>query len=410
MLKQFILLVSILLMTSTVEGKNKYEEIDKVSRRIPDSLTTIDEISHFLTDKLEHTDEKVRALHIWITHNIKYDLNQINNVVGYGSYDEMVQETINSRKGICGHYAQLFYHLCKSIGVKSYVISGYTREEGSSQISDLNHAWNAVQIRNDYFFIDNTAAAGYLNDKGEYVHDFSDEYFLISPREFIYTHVPFDPLWQFLNNPITHFEFAAKDFSKLNIEGDFSYKDSIKQINELGKVRQIEKSIQRIKRFGIANKHIREEIRENNELIENQKYSVFVSKYNSINSKVNAFKDDINDAITYSNMFINYMNRGFKKPKVDDETIKSIIENTNTFFYRGKEGLKDCKDKIWSLSYNGNSHIKRKQSEDHKKELLSFITELEFKILEVEPVIQRNTKYSEKYLKTWKPFRFTVLY
>lgn len=410
MLKQFILLISILLMTSTVEGKNKYEEIDRASRRIPDSLTTIDEISHFLTDKLEHTDEKVRAIHIWITHNIKYDLKQVNNAVGYSSYDEMVQETINSRKGICGHYAQFFDHLCKSIGIESYVISGYTREEGSSQISDLNHAWNAVQIGNNYFFIDNTFAAGYLNDNGEYVHDFSDEYFLISPKEFIYTHVPFDPLWQFLDNPITHFEFAGKDFSKLNLEGDFSYRDSIKQNNELDKVRQIEKSIQRIKRFGITNKHIQEEIRESKEFIENRLYSMFVSKYNSINDKVNAFKDDINDAITYNNMFINYMNRRFKKPKVDDEKIKSTIENTNTFFYRGKDGLKDCKDKVWNLGYEGNSQIKRQQLEGNKKELLDFITELEFKILEVEPVIQRNTKYSEKYLKTWKPFRFTVLY
>jgi hypothetical protein len=53
---------------------------------------------------------------------------------------------------------------------------------------------------------------------------------------------------------------------------------------------------------------------------------------------------------------------------------------------------------------------KIKLTENYKQGLIDFITELERKILEVEPSMIKNNDYSKRYLKKWKPLRDFVPY
>ncbi|KAB7530791.1 hypothetical protein F8C76_04645 [Flagellimonas olearia] len=393
-----------------VLGNPNYEKIDKESKNVPDSLTSSHQITDFLTSKWKGEDEKVRALHIWITHNIHYDVSQINGVFNYGSYDEMVEETVKTRKGICGHYARLFHHMCESIGIESFIISGYTREWDSKEISQLDHAWNAVKINNQYLFIDNTFAAGYLDHNDDYVHEFSDDYFLIPPKDLIKTHVPFDPLWQFLDNPINNMDFKNRDFSKLNISGDFDYRDSIATMTKLDSIIRIKKKVARIKRSGITNRLIQEYINEREEQIENLTYGRWVAIFNGISNMTNDAKDEINLGISFNNIFFGYMNKGFRNPKIDDQQIKSTIEKVNLHFYQGKNQLKKSKDLLNGLEYSGKNVEHLKSSVNHKQELIDFIAEMEYKLLEIELSIVKNTDYANRYLKKWKPLRPWVPY
>jgi hypothetical protein len=313
---KYLYILILLLSFNNVKGNPRYKEIDRQSKNVPDSLKTSKEIAKYLTLKLKSEDEKIRALHIWITHNIKYDLSLLNSNVTYTSYDKLVDDTINFRKGICDNYSQLFHYMCNSIGIESFVISGYTQEINSSEIPEISHSWNAVKIEGDYLFLDNTWAAGYVNYKGNYVHKFIDEYFLIASKEFIKTHVPFDPIWQFLNNPISNFNLKNKDFKNLHNNGSFNYKDSISTMKTLDSITLIKKIIKRVTQSGITNKLIQKYVNESKEQIELLKYSKWISDYNDINKIVNTAQDGINTGINFNNTFIDYLNKRFRNPKI----------------------------------------------------------------------------------------------
>ena len=45
--------------------------------------------------------------------------------------------------------------------------------------------------------------------------DDDDDYFMMKPEKAIKSHMPFDPLWQFLNYPITSTEFYEDEFENL---------------------------------------------------------------------------------------------------------------------------------------------------------------------------------------------------
>ncbi|TVZ15431.1 transglutaminase domain-containing protein [Maribacter sp. MAR_2009_72] len=407
---KYLYILILLFSFTNVWGNPKYEKIDRDSKSVPDSLKTTDEIAEYLTSKLNSEDEKIRALYIWITHNIKYNLSQINSEFQYSSYDKMVEETIKTRKGVCGHYAQLFHSMCKSIGIESFVIAGYTRQLDSYEISELDHAWNAVKINGNYLFVDNTLAAGFLDYKGNYIHEFSDDYFLIPPKAFIKTHVPFDPIWQFLDNPISNVDFKNKDFSKLSKVGNFAYKDSISTIEKMDILTQIKKKIERIKKSGITHRLIQKEIKEDEELVENLKYNKWISNFNDINKRVNEARDEINMGINFDNTFIGYTNKRFRNPKIEDSQIENTIEKANLHFYQGKNQLKKSKQLLYGLEYSGQNIENLKLTEKHKKGLIDFIIQLEYKILEVEPSIIKDTDYAKRYLKKWKPLRDMVPY
>lgn len=407
---KYIYIIILLFTVPSLWGNPKYEKIDKESKSVPDSLKTTEKIAKYLTIELKNDDEKLRALYIWITHNIKYDLDQINSEFQYGSYDEMVEETLKARKGVCGHYAQLFHYMCKSIGIESFVISGYTRQLGSNKISELDHAWNGIKINDKYFFVDNTWAAGYLGYKGNYVHEFKDNYFLIEPKKFIKTHVPFDPVWQFLTNPISNVEYQKKDFSKLNKSGSFVFKDSISVIAQLDTITQIRKKIDRIIKSGITNVLIEREIYEDEELIESLTYDKWVSNYNAINDNINSANDELNLGINFSNIFIGYMNKNFRNPKIEDSEIKSTIDKMNLHFYQGKNQLKKYKPSVYNLKYSGENEEFIRLTTNYKETLVDFVIQLERIILKVEPTIIKDTDYSKRYLKKWKPLRDLVPY
>ena len=83
---------------------------------------------------------------------------------------------------------------------------GYSAGDQITGPSD--HAWNAVKINGAWYLLDSTWGAGYTDEQNNFVFDFDDEYFLMPPEQFIYTHFPEDAKWQLLSTPISNNEFA----------------------------------------------------------------------------------------------------------------------------------------------------------------------------------------------------------
>ncbi|NQU33636.1 MAG: hypothetical protein HQ521_10405 [Bacteroidetes bacterium] len=368
-----ILISGFLIISTLGYGQSDFSSIDKKSKTVHDSLSDYKEIADYLTNDLETDTEKARAIYIWIAHNIKYDLAQINDGKRYDSDQDIIDAVLKDRKGVCQHYSELFLAMSKSVGLKSYVITGYTRDVFGN-IAELSHAWNGINIDSNYYLIDVTWAAGFeLN--GKYVHKFRDEYFLKSPEDFIKDHIPFDPIWQFMDNPLNNNDFISKYFSKLDTNGTFAFEDSIQQYERNNELVKLENSNKRIIENGVKNNLIQRQVDENILQITNRKYNLAI--------------DTLNVGIDNYNLYVSHKNRQFRNPKLDDSSIKELIENAENGVYAANEMFYG----IFSSDRDLNNLIT-----DARNGMPDLISDLE-----------REKDFVNRYLKKWKllrPFMF----
>lgn len=305
---------------------NPYESVDLKSKKVPDSISSSKEIASFLTKSHHDTKDKVRALHIWITKNIKYDINKISSKTG--DINKLIQETLDEKSGVCHHYSQLFHQMSQEIGVNSFYISGYTIDERTQKIADVSHAWNGVQIDSNFYFIDNTWAAGYTMEN-TYIQDFRDDFFLISPKEFIKTHMPFNDFFQFSNNPISYEDFEKRNFSKLDQKGIYSFVDSLIAFQSLDKLNRFKEENKRLQRDSNNNPLIREKIDYNTLIIDNIIYNQMSLKYSTAAAKMKK-------AFELNNQFIDFMNSGIIETEAVKIEMQSVIRKAVKNYRQGK--------------------------------------------------------------------------
>lgn len=127
--------------------------------------------------------EKVTRLHNWITNHIAYDYDaHATRSIGYVKASQVL---VNG-KGLCSGYSFLFAAMCRYAGVPCQVIHGMAREDLESPWG--YHSWNAVLINNQWYAVDATWDAGYINGNGQFVFQSSSEFFLPDPIIFSQTH------------------------------------------------------------------------------------------------------------------------------------------------------------------------------------------------------------------------------
>ena len=194
---------------------------------------------------------------------------------------------------------------------------------------------------------------------------------MIEPKIFVKTHIPFDPIWQFLENPINHQDFYNQDFSKIEQSGSFEYKDSITKHEQLDVVAALEQSNKRIIQSGIINELIKIQIDENYFQIENTKYNIAI--------------DTLNYGIDIYNLYISYKNKQFLKTKLPDSTLKKMISDIETSIYAA--------DKMFQTLVSNNKDLNKLIS-DSRKRMPKLISNME-----------REKDFVEKYLNSSKPKR-----
>ena len=111
-------------------------------------------LTEYLIEPAQTDLERIRVIYRWITDNIAYDTDAFFT----GNYgDTSPSGVLSSGKSICSGYSGLFKNLLDLAGVRSVEISGYAKGYGYKEgytYSRTNHAWNAVEIKGYWYFID----------------------------------------------------------------------------------------------------------------------------------------------------------------------------------------------------------------------------------------------------------------
>jgi hypothetical protein len=193
------------------DALKRYRKIQTHVRKTPEeSSGDIDLLSEYLQEGMETDLEKVRSIYLWIAFNITYDMEKF---LGGRFEGQTIPGVLKGKKAICDGYSNLFSALCNSAGIENRKIIGYSKGYGynpGQKFAVSNHAWNAVMINEEWYLLDVTWAASRSNNS-----DFKpgeknlEHYFLTDPEVFLIDHLPEDPQWQLLEEPISLEDFEA---------------------------------------------------------------------------------------------------------------------------------------------------------------------------------------------------------
>jgi hypothetical protein len=316
-----------------------YDLIDKKVATIPlNSRTSIDEIAKYINTNFKTENDKIRAVFYWTASNISYDVKDMFAVSINETPQDRIAKTLKTKKGICGDYAAIFNEIATLVGVKSVVISGYTKQNG--KIATLSHAWCAAKIDNKWYVFDPTWGSGSLIN-GKFVKKINNYYFKAEPEKIISSHIPFDYLWQFSNYPITNAEFYE---GKTQINKNKKYFDFEKEIakqSSLSETDQLFESAERIEKNGLKNAMIVESYKSKKEHLTYLRQSANIDKLNGI-------VNEMNEAVVLLNDFILYRNNKFK-PTFSDDEINDMIQ-------KPREKLVKCQNDIYTVGSMGSEN------------------------------------------------------
>lgn len=181
-----------------------------------------DKLSHHLTNNCTTDEEKIAAIHGWISHNIRFNVGKWLNQEHTRT---SIQRILFKRKAVSSGYSDLFNELCKYANIRSITISGYTKNEYTDLKDPLylnEQEWNAVYINNEWRLVDACWDAGYIvyykrtfagyfiyaftlgaSDRLVYKPNFAKapttNYFNKSGNYFITDHIAADSIWQLID-------------------------------------------------------------------------------------------------------------------------------------------------------------------------------------------------------------------
>ena len=202
-----------------------FKKLDRKSKNIFLFMSPNPEkLAHKLTDAYSTDEEKVRAIYIWITNNIKYDVKRFRR----GSINQnSIETTLRKRKALCSEYSELFVALCNYSGIEAKGIKGFYKGTGTYENQNYytsNHEWNIVKINGTWQLLDLTLASGHLiftarfgdyakwanllprvpigHSKIKFKRKRNDFYYLSPPEKFVLTHLPSEKMYQLLTAPV----------------------------------------------------------------------------------------------------------------------------------------------------------------------------------------------------------------
>lgn len=306
------------IFSARAQGENDYFNTALAAFTIPNAQTnTTTDIASYIGQHFDSNPKKIRAIYAWVTTNIKYDTDSIHQVILDEDREEKVTFALRRKKGVCENFAAIFNDICLKSRIPSYVIEGYTKQNGS--IDRAPHAWCVAFINNKWSLYDPTWDAGFINNTG-YTSHTGTRYFQASPEDFIQTHMPFDPLFQFLNYPVTYKEFLNGNTVNSH-RTYFNFNDSLLSYEKMDSLTRYLSALARIKKNGVPVAKTDIKMKQINLEIELIYQDRDMAYYNEAVA-------DYNVAITIFNNFINYRNNQFQPVKKETEVQEMFTEIT----------------------------------------------------------------------------------
>ena len=282
---------------------------------LPDTATrSLDAMANYINDHCHSPSEKIVSIYHWVTANIKFDTDSNYYFNWSKSIYTIAEVTLKRRKGVCENYAAIFTTLLLKTGIPSYLINGYTKLAGN--VTYTGHSWTAVSLNNKWYLCDPTW------DNGTNVR-----WLLVSPETFIETHMPFDPMWQLLNYPVTHKEFKQNSNSKKD-KAFFDFNDSVKTFLLMDSLQQLEALTRRMLAAGMEDNSLK--------LWHSYNEMKIAIIYGDRDMELyNEGVDLLNKASAIFNEFVKYRNKQFMPARPDGE-IAIMLEPVNGLINEAK--------------------------------------------------------------------------
>ena len=286
---------------------------------------------NFTTDQ-----EKLSAIYGWVTANIRYDKDSMYNINWGVDEQTNAAATLRRRKGVCENFATVFTDIVSKCGIPSFTITGYTNQAG--YIKRVGHSWSAVHLDKEWLLCDPTWDAGAGNNTG---------WFLIQPDQFIETHMPFDPLWQLLPQPLSQQEFYRGKYKAKKELPVWNVADSVDGFLQLDSLQQLEAASRRIKQAGMDD----EMTRIWRQYVDMKIAIVYGDKdMNFYNGAV----ADLNKAAAIFNEFVQYRNNRFFPAKPDTE-ISAMLNPIDRLLAAARKKISHIGESVENVQYDTGS-------------------------------------------------------
>jgi hypothetical protein len=229
-----------------------------------------------------------------------------------------ITAALRRRKGVCENYAAILNDICLKSGLTSFVIDGYTKQNGS--IDKTGHTWCAVFIDNSWLLCDPTW------DEGG-----TTKWFLVQPSTMIVTHMPSDPMWQLLNYPVSHKQFYTGNIYTDKKQLFFNYADSITAYFKLDSLQKLRSTAFRIEQSGLSNTLVKNRL-------DVTKMNIEIMRQNKDVELYNESVAGLNNATGIYNNFVEYRNKQFI-PAITDNALQALLQGIDTKLYAAHKKL-----------------------------------------------------------------------
>lgn len=312
-MRKFLLIIVLFISTLSF---GQFEAIDTKMDEIPESVeSSTTSIANYISENFTTDDDKIRAVFYWIAATISYDVENMFNQPPNQTVDFKIKRTLETKKGVCMHYAEVFKDIASKVGLRTVIIDGYTKQDG--KIVTIGHSWNASKINGTWYLFDPTWGSGYVNNQ-QYFRELNNDFFKADVVQFGLSHMPFDYLWQLKEYPISNQEFYDSKTLSESTTVKFDFNSEIEKDESLSNIERVIAVIKRVEKGGLVNKLIIEKIAMSKKEIDYFKETEAIAKLEII-------VPQFNEATKQLNEFIYFRNHKFL-PAISDEELKNKLQ------------------------------------------------------------------------------------
>jgi hypothetical protein len=337
----YLIFFLLFFISSFAQNSNTdYTSVDDKMNDIPlDFCTSTDKVSSYIRMHFQSDSDKIRAAFYWTATTLNYDVANMFNQNLNATSQEKIENALQYRMGVCMHYAAIFNKIVNSLGIQSYEVMGYTKQNNKE--SSISHAWCVAKIDTNWYAFDPTWGGGSV-DNGRFFKELNNNWYKVPPAKMIETHMPFDYLWQLLENPVSDFKFKKRTKSNTDTIKKFDFEAELQNYLSLSGAEQARASLKRIEKNGIKGV----QIETYHTYIKNQ--VIYFDQKSNI-ERLNEIVLQYNIAVKQFNDFINYRNKQFQ-PTMPDYQIKEMIE-------KPKVQMEKCQELLFTLGDTGSQNV-----------------------------------------------------
>ena len=284
-----------------------------------------------LIQEIKLEDDTLKSVYIWIADNIKYDVKKLNRIKKGDNptkkssfknkeeyHDYLISKVIKNGRGVCQDYSLLFDAILRELGYESYIIEGYTKNNRGKINRKVGHTWNTVKVKEQWQLFDLTWGAGSVRDGKKFVKKLRMEWYNVDPKVMIKDHMPYDPMWQLLENPLSYENFDDNTEIEQS-ERNYNYETLILEHSKGNRKQQMEGQVRRSMKSGEGIRIIRE-------WRKNMTQNIGVFDISSNQGLLEQANGDSQKAVSLYNEFIKAKNNQFKGKKYSVDNAKENLE------------------------------------------------------------------------------------